>query len=212
MWRRPGRSRGFATSPPWRAPARLLRRRSSWWRGLPVLLLLSAAPFVAARLDPLPPPLSGIARATDGDSLRVGGERVRLLGIDAPELDQSCTRPDASLWSCGEAARRELAGLVADAPTTCLPSGRDRYGRLLAACTSSGEDLGARLVAAGLALSSTGYAAEEAAARAAAVGIWSGRFVPPRQWREEAAEAAAPGPLAAIWNWFRELTGARSLR
>lgn len=202
--------------PPWVAPGYSLRRRSSRWRGwrrpLLVLLFGVGAAIVAARLDPLPPPLSGTAGAADGDSLRLSGERVRLLGIDAPELAQPCSRANGSQWPCGAAAHRELAGLVAGVATTCLPSGRDHYGRILATCTASGEDLGARLVAAGLALANTDYRSEEAAARAARRGIWSGSFVPPRQWRKEAEDVAVPGPAEAVWNWFRELTGARSLR
>ena len=41
----------------------------------------------------------------DGDTLRFGAERVRLWGIDAPELSEDCTRADRSEWSCGKAAR-----------------------------------------------------------------------------------------------------------
>ncbi len=39
---------------------------------------------------------------SDGDSLRVSGARVRLFGIDAPEMDQTCTRQD------GELAMRQM--------------------------------------------------------------------------------------------------------
>ena len=34
--------------------------------------------------------LSGRARVIDGDTLDVGGTRVRLHGVDAPEAGQSC--------------------------------------------------------------------------------------------------------------------------
>ena len=35
---------------------------------------------------------SGAARAVDGDSLELGGHRVRLYGIDAPERRQTCKK------------------------------------------------------------------------------------------------------------------------
>src|SRR5690606_39154980 len=106
-----------------------------------VMLLFAAAALVAARLDPLPPPIGGTATAGDGDSLRLGGERVRLLGIDAPELDQTCGRAGGGIWACGEAARRRLAELVAGVAVSCRPAGRDRYRRVLATCTAAGADV-----------------------------------------------------------------------
>lgn len=216
MRRRPARIRGSAAMPPWLTPGHALRRRKPWLWGwirlLVVLLLFTAAAVVAARLDPLPPPLAGMARAGDGDSLTLAGERVRLLGIDAPELDQTCSRDDGRPWTCGAAARSRLAALVAAGTTTCVPDGSDRYRRILATCTTAGKNLGAVMVAEGLAIASSGYQAEEAAARAAGRGIWAGSFVAPREWREGAAEAAMPSLAETLWTWFRELTGARSLR
>jgi len=52
--------------------------------------------------EPEPVEVSGIARVIDGDSLRVSGVEIRLLGIDAPESGQSCMRGGAS-WPCGAA-------------------------------------------------------------------------------------------------------------
>ena len=62
-----------------------------------LLVWLAAQPAFAVTL-------SGTARAVDGDTLDLSGERVRLIGIDAPELDQSCQR-DGQGWACGDWAR-----------------------------------------------------------------------------------------------------------
>ena len=35
--------------------------------------------------------ISGVASVPDGDTLRIGSERIRLHGIDAPESAQSCS-------------------------------------------------------------------------------------------------------------------------
>lgn len=45
---------------------------------------------------------------TDGDTIRFGDKRVRLWGIDAPELHQAC--PDR--WLAGIEAARKMRELV----------------------------------------------------------------------------------------------------
>jgi endonuclease YncB( thermonuclease family) len=180
---------------------------------LAAIALLAAAAWLAAWLDPLPPRFSGMAVAADGDSLRLQGDRIRLLGIDAPELDQVCWDASGAEWPCGRAARAELARLVAAGPADCQPEGSDKYGRTLARCEVVGADLGAAIVSAGLALATDGYGAEESEAKRAARGLWQGRFVDPRTWRDQGPSGdPGRGWIETLWDWFRELTGARTLR
>lgn len=147
--------------------------------------MLAVLAVVAAVLDRPPPPVSGLARASDGDSFRLGEDRIRLLGLDAPELAQDCTADDGASWPCGRAARDRMAELLAAGPTDCRPEDVDQYDRLLATCSIGGRDLGATIVAEGLAISAGRYWTEEAAARAARLGIWSGDFDAPRTWRDD---------------------------
>ena len=51
-------------------------------------------------------------RVLDGDSLMVDGREVRLHGIDAVELHQTCHEPDGREWPCGRLARAHLRKLV----------------------------------------------------------------------------------------------------
>jgi endonuclease YncB( thermonuclease family) len=143
--------------------------------------LIAAAAYLSPREQER---VAGRASVIDGDSLRIDGAPIRLLGLDAPELHQICTIHDRP-YSCGEEARRELARLVGAGPLACEVRGHDRYGRRLARCTIGGRDLGAALVAAGLAVSYGGYAAEEAQARRNRAGLWAGRFQRPSEWRKE---------------------------
>lgn len=122
------------------------------------------------------------SRAIDGDTLACGGERVRLYGIDAPEMHGASHLSTFSApppaW-VAPAARRRLAELLRG-PVRCTPAGdgRDRYGRLVARCSSgAAPDLGAELVREGLAVdwprySDGAYAGEEAAARRGRRGLW----------------------------------------
>jgi endonuclease YncB( thermonuclease family) len=67
-------------------------------RSLIVLVVLALpAPALATMVE-------GRARVVDGDTLEVGGRKVRLFGIDAPELDQTCDA-EGQLWACGAEAR-----------------------------------------------------------------------------------------------------------
>lgn len=129
----------------------------------------------------------GRARVIDGDTIDVAGARIRLEGIDAPEIEQSCADPTGTRWSCGRAAARELRTHLAGQSLRCETSGVDGYRRLLATCAlPDGSEVNAWLVRKGWALAygfSGVYRAEEAEAQAARRGIWSGNFLPPWEWR-----------------------------
>ena len=126
--------------------------------------------------------IAGGAVAIDGDTLVMDGRRIRLRGMDAPELAQTCRR-DAQVWRCGEEARAALRALIANRTVDCAPKGRDRYERVLAICGVDGTDVGAELVRRGLAVSFGAYLDEEREARAARRGVWAGPFETPQAWR-----------------------------
>lgn len=128
--------------------------------------------------------VEGRARAIDGDSLRVAGREVRLDGIDAPEGPQICRR-DGQEWACGREATRVLGGLIAKGDVVCNGLEIDKHGRLLALCRSGGADLNREMVRRGYAISYGRFRAEEKAAKTAGLGLWSGEFETPRQWRND---------------------------
>lgn len=135
------------------------------------------------------PDVSGLASVIDGDTIGVGGERIRLHGIDAPESEQLC-RAGGTSWPCGRQASHALADRLGGSLVVCEERDRDRYGRIVALCRADGHDLGAWLVSRGWALAyrrySTDYVAVEEAAKAARRGLWRGEFVPPWDWRSGA--------------------------
>ena len=132
----------------------------------------------------------GVTRVTDGDSLRSGRLKIRLFGIDAPELKQQCETDDGSSWSCGLAARDAMRDLAGSAPQLkCHLRDVDRYGRVVMQCFANGHDIAGALVDQGLALAyrdfSTAYVENETRAAAAKRGMWQGRFSPPWEWRRK---------------------------
>jgi endonuclease YncB( thermonuclease family) len=157
------------------------------------LILVAIAVFALAgfliRQQPedLAPKLAGFVTIVDGDTIRIRGKRIRLIGMDAPELHQACRDASGRDWSCGRAARERLAALIANSAVTCSPRGHDRYRRVLAVCTSArGDDLGGTLVREGFAIAAYGnrYRLAETVARLGARGLWGGEFERLQQWRK----------------------------
>lgn len=156
-----------------------------WRQGLGVILLAGLL-AVAAAVDRwvLRPAVEGQVRVIDGDSLVLDGREVRLEGIDAPEGRQECARNRVT-WPCGQEARRHLIGLIATRPVRCRGTRSDQHGRLLGTCEAGGRDLNRAMVEDGFAVTfGSRYKDEEARARTARRGLWSGEFERPRDWRD----------------------------
>lgn len=120
---------------------------------MPLLLALAAAASAC------------VARVSDGDTIRLcSGERVRLVGIDAPERagSERCSpRSRARLagsrnpsWCDHAKAERSKAALerfIASGTVRVERRGQDVYGRTLARVTVNGQDAGEWLISQGLA-------------------------------------------------------------
>jgi hypothetical protein len=86
----------------------------------------------------------------------------------------------------------------------CTPTGSDKYGRTLALCRLTGDDLNAWIVREGWALAFTRYSkvyvAEEEQARRAQRGLWSGAFIAPWDWRHRNCKTEVLGALQVPIN------------
>lgn len=133
-------------------------------------------------------------RVIDGDTLDTRDGRVRLVGIDAPEIGQTC-RTGTAAYDCGREARQRLRQLVDGREITCETRRKDRYGRYLATCRAGDVNLGARMVETGWAVASGDFDLAEMRARTAGRGIWAGDFERPRDWRATRGMASDDGGL-----------------
>jgi endonuclease YncB( thermonuclease family) len=116
----------------------------------------------------------------DGDTFKVGDRSIRLHGIDAPELAQSCEG-----WAAGEAARNALVGLLARGAPQCKYVATDAYGRTVAICRVNGEDVSEAMVRSGMAYAaySHDYLLQEWRAKIDGRGIHARRCASPAHWR-----------------------------
>ncbi len=128
-----------------------------------VVLAISAAAIVACNAPAV----------HDGDTIRCGAERIRLFGVDAPEVRRGKTPAEPFAYEARDELLRLTRGRVA-----CRFVDRDRYGRFVGKCWSDASpDINAAVIRSGFAseyrrYSKGAYAEAEVAARAARRGMW----------------------------------------
>jgi endonuclease YncB( thermonuclease family) len=129
----------------------------------------------------------GRASVIDGDTIEIGGKRIRFFGIDAPEGAQQCRDAGGKAYRCGQRAALALDEMVQGKTVHCDQRDIDRYRRIVAVCTANGVDLNAALVEAGLAVAyrsfSRMYVANEESAKRGRRGLWAGTFEMPWDYR-----------------------------
>lgn len=167
-------------------------------RLLAALLVLALALVAGSQALPArageasPPSVSGPATVVDGATLEIGGRRLRLYGIDAPDLDQTCFDGHERGYACGRAAAAALAARIGGEGVTCEPraAGPEDAASTAprtAVCRRDGDDLAAWMVANGYAIADrsvpAAYEAQDRRAWGRRVGLWSGVFEIPADRR-----------------------------
>lgn len=130
---------------------RAKRRRAQFRRAALSAAILGAAAMVGGVVGVMPPSTLSFLKpgyddtvsgctVTDGDTIRCNGERIRLLGIDTPELPGHCREGRECVEGDPYAATRSLAdALVGTIHISRV--GEDRYGRTLATLSTDKGDL-----------------------------------------------------------------------
>ena len=127
-------------------------------------------------------------KITDGDTIRIDGEKIRFSGIDTPELRQMCLKQGIKT-PCGLTAKQILIDKIADNKIVCIREGKDQYKRTLAECFVNNESLSSYLVKSGYAFAYRRYSkkfiTDEDFARTNKIGMWSMEFDYPWDWRKK---------------------------
>jgi endonuclease YncB( thermonuclease family) len=142
--------------------------------------------------------VSGKASIIDGDTIRINKKKIRLYGIDAPELKQTCGwlsrgRGEESKWILEQILKNEII--------TCFYKQKDKYGRIIGICyvgeldhipilmLSPQFEINGVMVNMGLAIAykrySNRYIKLEDDAKKNKRGVWKGKFEKPEEWRKK---------------------------
>ena len=141
----------------------------------------------------------GIPRIVDGDTVYIKEYKIRLEGIDAPEMRQTCKKEKLKIssfigftiyrdYNCGEVSKENLESKVGRSKIKCISSSKDRYERYLAKCFKDKINLNRWMVRSGHAVAyrrySKEYILDEEFAKENKRGLWQGKFLDPEKWRK----------------------------
>jgi endonuclease YncB( thermonuclease family) len=163
--------------------------------------------------DPKEPEIiTGLATAMDGDTIHIGKRKIRLWGIDTPEMRTPL----------GPIARARLDRFIEGQDVTCVVRDRDKYKRAVALCgTSAAPDLAIAMLRQGLATvyrtftvsfpEAAAYDAAEREGQETGKGIWAAGREPSFDWNSAiplvigAFLAALSGfGSSVIWHFFNK--------
>ena len=124
----------------------------------------------------------------DGDTIHLNNEKIRFIGIDTPELKQTCNKNN-EIINCGIQARKFLINKIGKNKVNCVREDKDQYNRTLAECFVNDLSLSRFLVREGYAFAYRKYSKkfieDENFAKNNNMGMWSMKFEYPWDWRKK---------------------------
>lgn len=141
----------------------------------------------------------GTPKIIDGDTVHIKSKKIRLEGIDAPEIKQQCQKEFLKIstiigfslnkdYSCGVNSKIKLIEKIDKSQIKCISSSKDKYKRYLATCYKNKVNLNKWMVRHGFAVAylrySKDYEKDENYAKENKLGIWQGSFIRPEKWRK----------------------------
>ena len=132
--------------------------------------------------------IKGKAKIIDGDTIHIGKNKIRLHGIDAPEINQTCTI-NKIVWECGINSSQALESMISEKEVQCEIMDIDRYKRFVAKCFVKNINLNQYMVQNGWAVAyryySDDFIKNEEIAKKNKSGIWQGKFLDPYLFRKQ---------------------------
>ncbi len=141
----------------------------------------------------------GLPKVIDGDTVHINFKKIRLEGIDAPEIKQQCEKPYLKIsaligfkfsknYFCGILSKKHLVNKINKSKIRCISTSRDKYKRYLATCYKEKINLNKWMVRNGYAVAykrySKDYLRDEKYAKENELGLWKGFFIRPEKWRK----------------------------
>ena len=134
------------------------------------------------------PFVEGYASAVTGSMLDINGLHIKLLGLEAPYMQQTCTSKFGQSYNCGQSSKNWLQDWLQNKIVKCHIISPENNGRATGVCFSEGYDVGAVIVNAGWAVAYTKnteiYVPYEQQAGEKKRGLWAGTFYKPWDWKK----------------------------
>ena len=134
------------------------------------------------------PAVEGYADAITGAMLSINGLHIKLLGVEAPYLQQTCANKFGQAYTCGQTAKNWLQNWLQNKLVKCHIISPEDNGRATGVCFAQGYDIGAVVVNAGWAVAYTKntdiYVPYEQQAGTKKRGLWAGTFYKPWDWKK----------------------------
>lgn len=134
--------------------------------------------------------LVGIAQVVDGDTIKINKNRIRLVGIDAPESKQKCFDKNNKKYFCGQMSTNFLKRIADKKQVECFYEKKDFYNRYLGNCYLGNKFLNLEMVRNGMAIiydyknTDQEFIKAKKSAEEQRLGIWQGAFELPKNYRK----------------------------
>ena len=132
--------------------------------------------------------IEGKAKIIDGDTIHIGKNKIRLHGIDALEINQTCTIKEKT-WECGIESYLALKSIILNNKVQCEIIDVDQYKRLIGKCFVNKIYINQYMVQNGWAIPyryySLDFIDDEEAGKNNKAGIWKGKFLEPYLFRKQ---------------------------
>lgn len=144
----------------------------------------------------LPKELSGfVSHVYSGNIFKLGGNYLKLYGVDVPNIKQTCVDKRGETYNCGQMAKQRLEKLLLNKNIVCQTVSRYAQNQYVVTCALKGYDVGATMVAVGWAIAdrhvTDAYVPYENEARSQKLGLWAGKFIAPWVYRQRVIDASA---------------------
>ena len=136
-----------------------------------------------------------VVQIIDGDTIKCDTNKIRLLGIDAPEKNQRCNDNQNKKYYCGKETINFLSSFMQNKAISCDIYGKDFFRRDLGICFADKININEKLLEEGLAISYLfnnhtkqyviHYPALEEKSRQEKKGLWKGKFQSPKDYRKQ---------------------------
>ena len=134
------------------------------------------------------PAISSVSRIVSGDTLTLGNQIVKLYGVAAPDISQTCADSSGRGYRCGQQSVSWLSGWLADNTIKCHILAKDDRGVLIGVCMLGPYDIGAALINSGWAVADIRqtqiYLPYQNQALSNRRGLWQGEFYMPWDWQK----------------------------